>query len=419
MTTPASASPPAPQTLGVWLVGARGSIATAVAVGLGALVRGRVPPVGLVTESPALRALPLVPWSALVLAGNEVRSGSLRAAAAELVAAHILPAELAADAGPDLDAADARVQPGLAASAGAGTAEPRDAFEAEARRLGALPPREQIAAIAAQLKAFRASLGGAPVLVVNVASTEAWREARPEWNDLAAFEASLDRGERPPASMLYAYAAFASGCAHVNFTPSLGSTPAALRAFARAKGRVHAGSDGKTGETLLKTTLGPMFAARALKVLAWQGYNMLGNRDGEVLSDPAHKRVKVESKDEALRQLLGDPGLHSHVAIDYVPSLGDWKTAMDYVHFEGFLGVRMSLSFTWHGSDSALAAPLVLDLVRLAELSERRGEVGELVHLASFFKSPLGGGTHDFAAQYRLLLEWAAKCAPGGTHGAR
>lgn len=407
MTTTPPASPPAPQTLGVWLVGARGSIATALAVGLSALVRGRVAPVGLVSESAPFGELPLVRWNSLVLAGNEVRAGSLRAAAAELVSAHILPAELVSEAGPELDAMDSRVQPGLGSGAGASG----DPFEAEARRLGALGPREQVAAIVAQLEAFRASLGGAPVLVVNVASTEAWREARADWSDLAAFESSLDRGERPPASMLYAFAAFCAGCAHVNFTPSLGSTPLALRAFARAKGLVHAGSDGKTGETLLKTTLAPMFAARALKVLAWQGYNMLGNRDGEVLADPAHKRVKVESKDEALRQLLGDPSLHSHVAIDYVPSLGDWKTAMDYVHFEGFLGVRMSLSFTWHGSDSALAVPLVLDLVRLVELSQRRGEVGELAHLACFFKSPLAGGTHDFGAQYRMLLEWAAQCA--------
>jgi hydrogenase nickel incorporation protein HypB len=41
------------------------------------------------------------------------------------------------------------------------------------------------------------------------------------------------------------------------------------------------------GETLVKTVLAPMFTGRALKVLAWQGYNMLGNRDGEGLDDPA------------------------------------------------------------------------------------------------------------------------------------
>ncbi len=168
----------------------------------------------------------------------------------------------------------------------------------------------------------------------------------------------------------------------------------------------HCGNDGKTGETLLKTTLAPMFAARNLRVLAWQGYNMLGNRDGEVLSDSAHRESKVRNKNEALRSLLGDDSVHTHVSIDYVPSLQDWKTAWDFVHFEGFLGTRMSLQFTWSGSDSALAAPLVLDLIRLADFAHARGEAGEMPQVACFFKAPLSGGTHDFLRQHQVLLEY-------------
>ncbi len=410
---------PTAARLGVWLVGARGAISTTLAVGLAALCRGLVPPIGLVTETPAFDGADLVPLGGLVLAGCDVREGAARDSAAELVKERIVPPEIAAAVMDELDRFDGRIAPGFAdgsrplPSEVAPTGSP---FSGEVARLTALAPRAQASAITARLEAFRAQLGGAPVVVVNVASTEAWREARPQWRDLAAFEAALDRGERPPASSLYAYAAFAAGCSHVNFTPSLGTSLPALREMARARGLAHAGSDGKTGETLLKTTLAPMFAARALKVLAWQGYNMLGNRDGAVLADPDHKRVKVESKDEALRQLLGDPSLHSHVAIDFVPSLGDWKTAMDYVHFEGFLGCKMSLSFTWHGSDSALAAPLVLDLVRLTERSVRAGQIGELAHLASFFKAPLSGGSHDFQAQHGALLEWARNLA---THNPR
>ena len=51
--------------------------------------------------------------------------------------------------------------------------------------------------------------------------------------------------------------------------------------------------------------------------------------------------------------------------IDYVDALGDWKTAWDHIVFSGFLGVRMTMQFTWQGCDSALAAPLVLDLARI------------------------------------------------------
>jgi myo-inositol-1-phosphate synthase len=53
---------------------------------------------------------------------------------------------------------------------------------------------------------------------------------------------------------------------------------------------------------------------------------------------------------------------HATVGIEYVPSLGNWKTAWDFVHFRGFLGTKMSLQFIWQGCDSILAAPLVLDL---------------------------------------------------------
>ena len=69
----------------------------------------------------------------------------------------------------------------------------------------------------------------------------------------------------------------------------------------------------------------------------------------------------------------------------------------------------MTLQFTWQGCDSILAAPLVLDLCRFAELSQQRGESGLLTHLGSFFKSPLGSDEHDFSIQFQQLLDWAAK----------
>ena len=160
----------------------------------------------------------------------------------------------------------------------------------------------------------------------------------------------------------------------VNFTPSPGSTVPALVELAEERGVPHMGSDGKTGETLVKTVLAPLFAGRALRVLSWEGYNMLGNRDGFVLSDPQARESKTRSKDRALKQILGDDDLHAKVTIDYVPSLDDWKVAWDYIHFEGFLGARMSMQFTWQGNDSALAAPLVLDLARLAAFAHAQGE---------------------------------------------
>jgi myo-inositol-1-phosphate synthase len=211
-----------------------------------------------------------------------------------------------------------------------------------------------------------------------------------------------------PASSLYAIAALDGGHSYVNFTPSLGPAAAAIDELARLRGARYFGCDGKTGETLMKSVLAPMFARRNLSVLSWVGHNIFGNMDGQVLSDPANKQAKIQSKDRLLREVLGYRP-HTLVSIEYLPDLGDWKTAWDHIHFAGFLGVPMTLQFTWQGCDSVLAAPLVLDLVRLSELAHRRGHVGPMPFLASFFKSPYGVSEHRFDRQFQMLEDWASE----------
>jgi len=107
-----------------------------------------------------------------------------------------------------------------------------------------------------------------------------------------------------------------------------------------------------------------------------------------------------------VRDILKDDETHSRVRIDYVPSLGDWKTAWDFIHFEGFLGHKMTMQFTWQGCDSILAAPLVLDMVRLTELSMRRGERGPMTQLSPYFKSPLGVSDQDLHAQFHAMMDY-------------
>ena len=63
----------------------------------------------------------------------------------------------------------------------------------------------------------------------------------------------------------------------------------------------------------------------------------------------------------------------------------------------------MRMEFTWHGCDSALAAPLVLDLARLTAAAHRAGRAGPLTELAFFFKDPLGDVPHALAEQWALL----------------
>jgi myo-inositol-1-phosphate synthase len=245
------------------------------------------------------------------------------------------------------------------------------------------------------------------LVVMNLASTEPQMKIREFHNDIDAFESRLEANdcEAVRASTLYTYAAILEDCPYVNFTPSNGALVPALVQLAEARGIPVMGNDGKTGETLVKSALAPMFLYRNLEILSWEGFNLLGNMDGRVLDHPSNCEAKLKTKDRVLEEILGYAP-HSGVHINYVPSLDDQKTAWDFVHFKGFLGAKMSLQFVWQGYDSVLAAPLILDLARLAELAKRRCEPGLMPHLASFFKAPLGVAEHNLNAQFELLVEY-------------
>jgi myo-inositol-1-phosphate synthase len=210
---------------------------------------------------------------------------------------------------------------------------------------------------------------------------------------------------------LYAWAALDLGCPYVNFTPSLGASLAALEELAIQRKTVLGGKDGKTGETLLKTVLAPMFAARNWQILSWVGHNIFGNRDGLVLDNPENKASKIKTKDQVVSGIVGYKP-QTHVSIEYIESLDDWKTAWNHIHFAGFLGTKMIMQVIWQGCDSLLAGPLVIDLARLALFAQRRGEVGVMKHLACFFKNPHGVAVHDFFKQFALLQEYVARASP-------
>src|SRR6185295_7998258 len=165
--------------------------------------------------------------------------------AGELVRHGILPPDLVVAGASAAAAYEARIRPGVLDEPEVGSAD----LDPHAARNGALPTREQIARIQADIERFRVENELDAVVTVNLASTEASGEERAEWKDLPAFEAALDAGRPQPASLLYAYAAFAAGSAFVNFTPNRGASIPALRALAAARRLPHCGNDGKTGET--------------------------------------------------------------------------------------------------------------------------------------------------------------------------
>ncbi|QCC46838.1 inositol-3-phosphate synthase [Halobellus limi] len=392
---------------GVWLIGARGNVATTAIAGARALARGETDTTGLVTAREPYSRLALPDVEELVFGGHDIREKSLLETARDLSSSGVPSPETVDAVAEDLRRIDRRIETGTAMNCGAAVDDLADEGPLDDR----LSVDEVVERIRDDYRAFRREHGLDRVVVVNVASTEPPLDDSGRYDTIDAFERAIAADDRDlPASALYAYAALVDEHPYLNFTPSTGSALGGLRELADDRDVPHTGRDAKTGETLVKSALAPMFAGRNLRVRSWEGHNILGNDDGRVLEDEANKAGKLASKGGVLDSIL--PGLeHNRVRIDYTPSLGDWKTAWDYVHFEGFLNTEMTMQFTWEGSDSALAAPLVLDLVRLLAHADERGEGGLQRHLASFFKAPLGVDEHDLSRQFALLDEYVDRHA--------
>ncbi|MER6403416.1 inositol-3-phosphate synthase [Streptomyces viridosporus] len=375
--------------LGVWFIGARGSVATTAIAGCAAVAAGLHPPTGMVTETPDFTSCGLPPLSSLVFGGHDTVDCPLPKRAEHLAAGGVLPHGLPSAVHAELVAADREIRPGgpLTGDTDDGPARTDD---------------DWIDVFAADIRDFVRRRGLAGAVVVNVASTES---------------APTD-GTLPPSS-LYAAAALRAGCPYVNFTPSTGLHHPALADEAATASVPHAGRDGKTGQTLLRSVLGPMFLQRALAVRAWSGTNLLGGGDGAALADPAAAAAKNAGKERVLTDTLG-AAPEGEVHIDDVPALGDWKTAWDHIAFDGFLGSRMILQTIWQGCDSALAAPLVLDLARLVARARERGLSGPLRELGFYFKDPVGDGPSSLAEQYAELRRFAERLRDGADdRGAR
>jgi myo-inositol-1-phosphate synthase len=392
--------------IGIWLVGAKGSVACTAITGLAALKNKLIASTGLVSQLPQFQNIGLLDWNQFVVAGHEIRRATLADEVMRLAAeSRIVSTELIHKCRPELDQIQDRIRPGTCFNVGQTISALADADIPDLET-----PRQSIERLRKDMSDFVADAGLDHLIVVNLASTEppvALESLPATWADM---DRTLDDPQNCPlrASALYAIAALGAGYSYINFTPSLGSSCAAIDELARCCNTRHFGCDGKTGETLLKSVLAPMFARRNLSVLSWVGHNIFGNMDGQVLNDPENKNTKVASKNHLLGEILGYKP-NTVVSIEYLPDLGDWKTAWDHIHFSGFLGVPMTLQLIWQGSDSILAAPLVLDLIRFTELARRRGHIGAMTFLASFFKSPYGVSEHRFDRQFQMLEQWAGE----------
>ncbi|MBI3548963.1 MAG: inositol-3-phosphate synthase [Elusimicrobia bacterium] len=227
-------------------------------------------------------------------------------------------------------------------------------------------------------------------------STEVSTEPSAAHQSVEALEKALKADSKDiPPSMVYAYAAIKMGIPYANGAPNLSADVPALVELAEETKTPIAGKDFKTGQTMMKTVIGPALKTRMLGLNGWYSTNILGNRDGEVLDDPGSFRSKEKTKTSVLDTILDAhlyPELYGKFAhkvrIDYYPPRGDAKEGWDNIDIFGWLGMTMQIKINFLCRDSILAAPIVLDLALFMDLAGRTGLKGIQEWLSFYFKSP-------------------------------
>ena len=257
---------------------------------------------------------------------------------------------------------------------------------------------EMAEALRQDIREFKAANGCERVVVIWAASTEIYVPIDKEVHySLAALEAAMkaDDRDRIAPSMCYAYAALQEGAPFIMGAPNTTIDIPAMWELAEKAKMPIAGKDFKTGQTLVKSGFAPIIGTRCLGLAGWFSTNILGNRDGLVLDEPANFRTKEVSKLSTLESILvpeNQPDLYTDyyhkVRINYYPPRNDDKEGWDNIDIFGWMGYPMQIKINFLCRDSILAAPLMLDLVLLSDLAARAGRYGTQRFLSFYLKSP-------------------------------
>ena len=268
---------------------------------------------------------------------------------------------------------------------------------------------QMVEALRQDIRDFKVQKGCERVVVLWAASTEIYvpinEQIHYQLSDLEAAMKADDREHIAP-SMCYAYAALSEGAPFIMGAPNTTVDIPAMWQLAEKTKMPIAGKDFKTGQTLVKSGFAPIIGTRCLGLSGWFSTNILGNRDGLVLDEPANFRTKEVSKLSTLETILKpdvQPDLYGHgndedtqyyhkVRINYYPPRNDNKEGWDNIDIFGWMGYPMQIKINFLCRDSILAAPLCLDLCLLSDLAARAGHYGIQRFLSFFLKSPM----HDY-----------------------
>lgn len=219
-------------------------------------------------------------------------------------------------------------------------------------------------------------------------------------------------------SIIYALASLLENAPFINSSPQ-NTLVDAVTELACHKGVFVVGNDLKTGQTKIKNLLLDFYFNTGLKPRSVVSYNHLGNNDGKNLSSALQfesKRVsksnliadyvkanenmyedveEITTNEEAFSnvdslneqmfnekekeesnyyledEIVEKQKVNSEIVIKYVPYVGDDKKALDEYISELFMNGRNTIALYNVCQDSLLAAPILIDLILLLELSER------------------------------------------------
>ncbi|MEZ3559750.1 MAG: inositol-3-phosphate synthase [Duncaniella sp.] len=273
---------------------------------------------------------------------------------------------------------------------------------------------EMVEQLREDIRNFKKEKGVERVVVLWAASTEVYVPIDMQYHGtLEALEAAMkaDDKEHVAPSMCYAYAALCEDAPFIMGAPNTTVDIPAMWELSEKTGMPISGKDFKTGQTLVKSGFAPIIGTRCLGLNGWFSTNILGNRDGLVLDEPANFRTKEVSKLSTLESILvaeeqpdlygancggaeegGHEGYYHKVRINYYPPRNDSKEGWDNIDIFGWMGYPMQIKINFLCRDSILAAPLCLDLVLLSDLAARAGRHGIQRFLSFFLKSPM----HDY-----------------------
>ena len=261
---------------------------------------------------------------------------------------------------------------------------------------------DMVEALREDIRRFKAENNCDRIVVIWAASTEIYVPVDEKVHGtLAALEEAMkaDDREHVAPSMCYAYAALKEGAPFIMGAPNTTVDIPAMWQLAEETKMPIAGKDFKTGQTLVKSGFAPIIGTRCLGLSGWFSTNILGNRDGLVLDEPANFHTKEVSKLSTLESILvpeNQPDLYTNyyhkVRINYYPPRNDNKEGWDNIDIFGWMGYPMQVKINFLCRDSILAAPLMLDLVLLSDLAARDGRYGIQRFLSFYLKSPM----HDY-----------------------